>query len=495
MLTVQGAVPVGAAQQDASPLAFVGVNVVPMDRERVLTRQTVVVQGDRIMAIDPSDEASIPTGAIQVDARGKYLIPGLVDVHAGLLSGGYIDSEFIGEELAVIVANGVTTILNPSGRPEHLTFRDQIARDELLGPRLYVGSPRLTRAGAGSYGTERVIESPTDAVVAVRELSGAGYDFVELGSGIDPPTYDAILLAARQYRIRLTGALGHLVGLRRALDAGQQIEHYDQYIEALIPEGEVPSGSNSGEGGWQQGNWAGLERVDEDLLAPVVRATVDAETWNAPMLAFGNVSFGTGRSDEEIAASPEYRFVSPSVRGELLRGVEEFWADPPPQRLRARFVELRNRITRDLYRAGGRLLAGSGSPEGMFLHGFALHRELESFVDAGLPPFAALHMATRNAAVFLSRPSSGRTEFATVDANGIRFATAVTNEVDFGVLGVGKRADMVLLAANPLDDISNTRRIEGVVLRGRWIPRDQLEQMLVAAAAVLSEAPLLEASR
>ena len=131
----------------------------------------------------------------------------------------------------------------------------------------------------------------------------------------------------------------------------------------------------------------------------------------------------------------------------------------------------------------------------MFLHGFALHRELESLVDAGLPPFAALHMATSSAAVFLSRPSSVRTEFATVDEGRIRFASAVTNEADFGVLGPGKRADMVLLAANPLDDISNTRRIEGVVLRGRWIPRAELDQMLAAAATALSEAPLLETSR
>ncbi len=492
----QGAATVGAVQENAPPLAFVGVNVVPMDRERVLMRQTVVVQGDRIMAIGPSDEASIPNGVLQLDARGKYLIPGLIDVHAGLLSAGHIAAEFIDEELAVIVANGVTTILNSTGRREYLRYRDQIAQGELLGPRLYVATPRLTLAGARSYVTERIIESPTDAVVAVRELSGAGYDFVQLGSDIDLPTYDAIVLAARQYQIRLAGSIGPLVGLQRGFETGQQIEHYDQYIEALISEGAAATGSVSGGvGGWQRENWASLERVDEELLADVVRATVDAETWNAPMLALGNVSFGAGRTDEEIAASPEYRFVSPTVRAELLRDVKEFWADPPPQALRARFVELRNRITLDLYRAGGRLLVGSGSPEGMFLHGFAVHRELESFVDAGLPPFVALHLATRNAAVFLSRPRWGRTEFAIVDERGMRFSTAITNEVDFGVLGVGKRADMVLLAANPLDDISNTRRIEGVVLRGRWMPGAELEQMLAAAAAALSEARLLQVLR
>ena len=136
-------------------------------------------------------------------------------------------------------------------------------------------------------------------------------------------------------------------------------------------------------------------------------------------------------------------------------------------------------------------MAGSDSPKWLMLSGFTLHRELESLVDAGLPPYAALWAATRSPAAFLGLRSGIRAEFATVDAETMRFATARTGEVDFGSIAVGKRADLVLLGANPLDDISNTRQIEGVVLQGLWMPRSELDEMLENSAAVLSQAPLL----
>ena len=156
-----------------------------------------------------------------------------------------------------------------------------------------------------------------------------------------------------------------------------------------------------------------------------------------------------------------------------------------------RYVELRNRIVAGLHRAGGKLMAGSYSPEWLFLPGFAMHRELESLVSAGLPPFAALWAATRSPATFLSWGGAGRTEYARVDSEGIHFETATTVEIDFGRIAVGKRADLVLLGANPLDDIRNTTLIEGVVLRGRWIQRDELDAILERSAEVLSDAPLL----
>jgi hypothetical protein len=242
---------------------------------------------------------------------------------------------------------------------------------------------------------------------------------------------------------------------------------------------------------WLSENWESLDYIDEGRIEDVVRATVDAEVWNTPTLAFLNSSFGTGRSDAEIRESPDYRFVSPSVRDDLLAPRQRFWNNPPSEQRRRRYVELRNRITRELYRAGGRLMAGSDSPEWLMLYGFTLHRELESLVEAGLPPYAALRTATRSPALFLSSRTSIRAEFATVDEAGtIRFASATTGEVDFGSIAVGKRADLVLLGGNPLDDIRNTRRIEGVVLQGGWLPKPRLDEMLEQSAATLSQAPL-----
>lgn len=479
-----------AGSQVGTTLAFVDVNVIPMDTERVLTRYTVVVQGDRILSIEPSDAATVPEGARRIEAQGRYLIPGLIDVHSNLLSDNRIAAEYADEELAVIVANGVTTIRDPVGKPELLAYREQIADGELFGPALYVASPQLAGAAYGGAANSRVVSTSFEAAAAVREFEAAGYDFIKLTFGITADIYEGAILTARG-RLPVIGQVGPDVGLRRALESGQQIEHLDQYLEALMDEDADPSSGLSGIGVWTLENWPGIENLDTRRIGAVVRATVESEIWNTPTLTSLNASFGSGRSDEEIEASPDYGFVSPDVREDLLRGRERFWSNPPEERFRLRYVELRNRITLALYRAGGKLMTGSNSPEGMLLPGFTLHRELESLVAAGLPPFAALWSATRSPASFLNHGGAGRTEYARVDSQGMRFETVTTSDVGFGRIAVGKRADMVLLGASPLDDIRNTTLIEGVVLRGRWLPRDELDGILARSAEVLSLAPLL----
>lgn len=495
-LTLTAASALRATGQEAGgAIAFVEVNVVPMDSERVLMRQTVVIEGDRIVAIGPSDEQALPDDVEIVEARGRYLIPGLVDVHTHLLSDDRIADEFADEELAVIVANGVTTVRIPIGKPEHLRYRELVAAGELLGPTLHVASPQLTTREFGRVFNGRVVETPRQASEAVREFDRTGYDFVKLTFGITPSLYEAIVITARPLRMPVIGHVGPEIGLQAALDAGQQIEHLDEYLEAVTRDDSPAPGGVSGTGVWVAENWESLDHIDEGRIDDVVRATVDADVWNTPTLAFLNSSFGTGRSDAEISQSPDYRFVSEAVRDDLLAARQRFWSDPPSEQRRRRYVEVRNRITRDLYRADGRLMAGSDAPEWLLLYGFTLHRELESLVEAGLPPYAALRTATRSPAIFLSARSSIRAEFATVDEAGtMHFASARTGEVDFGSIAVGKRADLVLLEANPLDDIRNTRKIEGVVLQGRWMPKAQLEGMLERSAAVLSQAPLRDGS-
>ena len=479
-----------AGQQTGGAIAFVQVNVVPMDSERVMMRQTVIIEGDRIVAIGPSDSTALPEGTERIEAQGKYLIPGLIDVHSHLLSDDRIADEFVDEELAVIVANGVTTIRNPTGKPEHLLYREQVAAGTLLGPTLYVGSPQLAGRESGHFVNGRVIEAPAAAAAAVSEFDREGYDFIKLTSGIGPDVYDAVVTTARFSRIPVIGHVGPEVGLHRALEAGQQIEHLDGYLEAITREDSRAPGGLSGSGVWEPENWVSLDYIDEGRIEDVVRATIEAETWVTPTLAFLNTAFGTGRTDEEILASADYRFVSPEVRDDLLSARRRFWDNPPSEERRSRYVELRNRVTRELYRAGGKLMAGSNSPEWLLLPGFALHRELESLVEAGLPPYAALWAATRSPASSLSWRGAGRAEFATVRKDAIVFATARTGDVDFGSIAGGRRADLVLLGANPLDDIRNTRRIEGVMLRGRWMPRAELDRLLDDSAAILSQAPL-----
>ncbi len=476
--------------QDVGTFAFVGVNVIPMDTERVLSRYTVVVQGDRILAIDPEDEASLPRGTREIDARGRYLIPGLADVHAELLADRRIAGRLVDEELVVMVANGVTAWRAPAGSRFLLDLRERIAADDVVAPTVYVATPRLTSDALGEAPGTRVVTTPFEAAAAVREYKNDGYDFAALGFALSPDIYQGIVLTARGSRLPLIGSIPAGVGLLRAFETGQQITHLDGYLEALAEDEQVDA-VLSGPGLWKPENWALLEDLDDGRIDDLVRATVEAEIWNAPTLAYYATTFGRRRSPAEIDQSPEHRFVSASVRADLLSAGERFWTNPPDADLRRRFVELRDRLVRDLHRAQANLLVGSGAPEAMMLYGFGVHRELEAMVAAGLTPFAALTAATSAPAAFLSWGGGGRTEYATVDEGAIRFESTVGGGVDFGVVDVGKRANLVLLGSNPLDDIVNTRDIEGVVLRGRWLPRDDLDELLDNAAEKLSREPLL----
>jgi imidazolonepropionase-like amidohydrolase len=450
-------------------IAFMNVNVVPLDREGVLADQNVLVHDGRVVGMGPAADTPISERVTRIEGEDRYLIPGLFDMHSHLLSDDRIVDDHAGAELAVILANGVTSIRIPIGKPEHLEYRRLIEAGEMIGPALEVGSPQIAGQAFGATFNGREVKTAEQARQAVRDFHAEGYDFIKLTFFISEEVYAAAVETAAKLGMRVVGHVGPQVRLERALLAGQQIEHLDQYLEALLPEDAPTRNSLSGIGIWQRPNWESLEYIDEARIADLARATAEAGVWNTPTLAFLNSSFGTGRSDRQIADSPDYAFVSAEVREELLRGRDVFWSNPPPEEWRLRYVDLRNRLTRALYDVGAKLMAGSDAPEWLLLYGFTLHRELESFVEAGLPPQAALETATRNPAEWLG----------------------VLEET--GTIEVGKRADLVLLSANPLERISNTRRIEGVMLGGQWLSRIALDFLLDRSAAELSQANLREA--
>lgn len=460
LLLVLCAFAVGMQAEAQTPplhhLAFVGVDVIPMDRERVLNDHVVVVQNGRITALGPTATTAIPDEARQIDGRGKYLIPGLIDMHVHLLADTRIDDSYLENELAVMLAQGVTTTRIPIGRPELLTVREQLARGEKLGPRLYVAGPQLMGFAFG--GNRHLVRTPEEAAAAVRADQAASYDFIKLTFGLPPDVYDAIVAAAQETGIPLMGHVDPQVGLEHALAAGQQIEHMDGYLEALVPP-DVGLGKELGP------PWKTLSHIDEARIPKVATASAAAGAWVTPTLAYYNALYGPDWTAEAIEQSPDYGFVSPAVREDLMR-----WRTMMPNRasheMQKRYVDVRNKLAKGLYDAGVNLMAGSDAPELMMLYGFTLHRELQSFVAAGLSPYAALETATRNPAEFLGALDT------------------------YGTIEVGKQADLVLLAANPLDDISNTQRIEGVMLHGRWLPQAELHHLLTQAADALSQAPL-----
>jgi imidazolonepropionase-like amidohydrolase len=452
----------GALQRGT--LAITDVNVVPMTADTVLRGVTVLVRDGRIAAVGP--RVAVPAGGRRVDGRGRWLVPGLADMHTHLYADdGVVPDSVAPDELGVMVANGVTAARLMIGTPRHLALRRDVAAGRVLGPQLWAAGPQLTGRRTENA---HVVTTPEEARAAVRAVADAGYDFVKLTLDISRPVYDAVVDEAARRAIRVVGHVDTAVGVPRALAAGQQIEHLDAYFEAALADSVTDRSSVTQGGVFRLQYWPSLDKVDDRKLAALAGATARAPGWGKWFSPTQNVftdAFAAGPSEEEIRARPEWGLLPPAWRDRYLAARTRYWA-PAAARWRTesrrrRYVDVRNRLIKGIVDSGGRLLAGSDTPEWFHLYGFALHRELASYVAAGLTPYQALVAATRNPAEFLGAAA------------------------EWGTIEPGKRADLVLLGASPLADIRNTARIEGVAVGGRWLDRAALDALLARARARL----------
>ena len=438
----------------AQPTAFVNVNVIPMDRERVLTDQTVIVRDGIITAIGSAKKIKVPKDAVRVDGTGKYLIPGLVDMHTHLLTDSDEFPESIAEdELRVIVANGVTTVRFMIGTPELLALRARSAKGEISAPTIYVASPHLT---GREQGNNFVVNTPDEAREAVRKSKAAGYDFIKITTFIKADVYEAAVDEAAKQNIRVVGhADSRFVGAERAWKAGQQIEHLDGYMEMLMKPDAPVKGSVSDLYIYNPDNWKSFDHMDEARIGEIARKTVASNKFVNPTQHFMKNTFGVARSEESIRAQPDFKFYPVKVQQQWLDFYKKNrFINTVPIEKRARWIELRNKLIKAIHDAGGKILAGSDTPEFLFLYGFSQHRELKALADAGLSNYAVLAAGTRNAHEF----------FGTIDK--------------IGTVEVGRRADLLLLNANPLENISATENRAGVMLKGKWYTQTELNGWL-----------------
>ncbi|HJR09567.1 MAG TPA: amidohydrolase family protein [Pyrinomonadaceae bacterium] len=441
-----------AAAPRSETTVFVGVHVIPMDRERVLRDQTVVVRDGMIAEIGDARKVRVPQGARRIDGRGKFLIPGLADMHVHLFTDDEFPDALAEDELKIMLAQGVTTIRLMTGTPEQLVLRAKSAKGEIVAPTIYAASPQFTgRKSNNAY----VVTNETEAREAVRKAKADGYDYLKMTTFLKPEVYEAIVDEAARQRIRVVGhADSRSVGLERALRARQQIEHLDSYLEALLPDDSPVKGSVSDLYIYQPKNWESIDVLDENKIPEIARATVRANPFVVPTLHLFKSTFGVGRTEESIKAQPDIRFYPQKIVDLWLgynKRYQSQWASPER---RARYVAVRNKIVKAIHEAGGKILAGSDTPEWLLLYGYTLHRELRALNEAGLSNYATLAAATRNPAEF----------FGTLQQTG--------------TIERGKRADLILLEANPLDSIANTERRAGVMLKGRWFTQAELDRTL-----------------
>jgi imidazolonepropionase-like amidohydrolase len=436
-------------------VAVTNVTVIPMTApDSVLRNATVLVRDGRIAAVGPAASMRLPRGARRIDGRGRFLLPGLADMHVHLYSDDETPDSLAGDELGVMIANGVTAVRLMIGTPEHLDLRERIEAGGLLGPQLWVASPQLIGTESANA---RVVTTADQARAAVKEVTDAGYDFVKLTTDITPEVYDAVVAEAARNGIRVIGHVDPRVGVARALAAGQHIEHLDNYLESVLADSAPTRESVSDLGVFYPKRWASLDYVDDAKVERIAGATARARVWTTPTLTMFKQAFGLGQTDEDIRSRPDWGMMPVSVRDLYLRARKSYWAKAPSEGRRTRWVGVRNRLVKAIADSGGHIMAGSDTPEWFLGYGFTLHRELESLVAAGLTPWQALAAATRSPAEFLHALAQ------------------------WGTIEPGKRADLVLVSADPLADIHNTTRIEGVAVGGRWLARAELDRLVATA--------------
>jgi len=433
----------------AETVAFVGANVVPMNQEVVLSAQTVLVENGVITLIGPRASVPVPEQARRIDATGKYLLPGLAEMHAHI-PGRRQREGWLEDVLLLFVANGVTTARGMLGAPCHLELRHQIADHEILGPRLFTSGPSLNGNSVNGVDQARSM---------VEVQAGQGYDFLKLHPGLSIEEYRVIASTAEELGIPFTGHVPEEVGLEAALASGQAtIEHLDGYMQAMLPAGTIAQ-LDPGLFG------LGLtETVDVDLIPQLARDTELAGIWNVPTLSLIE-NFVSPENPLITAQGPGMRYVPRDMLAGWIASKRSILDDPGYQpEMAARFIAIRGALTRALHQQGAGLLLGSDAPEVFNVPGFSIHNELDDLVAAGLTPYQALRTGTAYPAEF----------FDAVD--------------QFGTVVEGSEADLILVSSNPLLDVSTLRQPLGVMVRGRWLDRDEIDRRLAHVAEKYSGA-------
>ncbi len=424
-------------------VAITGVTVIDVEHGRLLRDHTVVVRGARIAAVGGAADVAVPDDAERVDGRGRFLVPGLADMHVHLYTEG---------DLFTYVANGITTVRNMAGDTTHLGMRRRVRSGAIVGPRIVTAGP-VVEATPLSHPDNVALDDPATVSRELSRQRAASYDFVKVYNRLAPAVYDSVVAVAARLRMPLTGHVPHAVGIERALAAPQRsIEHLRGYVHALVP----PSAPVTPDSSFHAGALA-WTRVDTTRLAPLVGLTAAAGVWNCPTFTFLVHEMSPAAEHARLLARPEVRRLSLAglpkdrTKASYLRAFSHADFAAAQRGLTEQF-----RLVRALDAAGAELLVGTDS----WLAGYALADELELLVRAGLSPARVLRMATLDAARFLGESSVS------------------------GTVAVGRRADLVLLDADPLANVGNVRRVRAVVVGGRLLRREELDRRLNALPAV-----------
>ena len=407
----------------SQPLVLTHANVIDMTGARLKPDMTLIIVGNHIAAIGKTGKVRVPKDARVINVTGKYLIPGLWDMHVHLG-----DEDFDRDShLRLFIANGITGIRFMDGDPAYHRWRKEAANGTLLAPRMVIASQVI---GFGDLSNIPEAQAREE----VRKAKQAGADFIKVHDNLSRASYFALIDEAKRLSLPVEGHTPVSITAEEASQAGQKsIEH----LTGLAP-----------------------AEADSAIAEKWLAVFKQNQTWQCPTLIMRH-NYAL-LNDSSFASDPRLKYVKPSWKTRWLRMTKEAetWSGDEAV-TRKETIRKEDALVGEMQRAGVGLLAGTDDANPYVFPGFSLHDELALLVKAGLTPMEALQTATYNPAKFLGLLSS------------------------LGTVERGKLADFVLLDANPLDNISNTKKIAAVVTNGRYLQRETLDKMLadVEAAA------------
>lgn len=448
---------ISTAQSSTSATAFRHVTVIDMTGNSAQANMTVLIVGNRIQAIGKDGKVRVPKGGQVIDAKDKFMIPGLWDMHVHALWPWRIETYF-----PLFVANGITGVRDMYGDFNLVKqCRQQIVARTMIGPRIISSGP-IVDGPQPEWRGSIAVSSRVEAIQTVDSLKSRGVDFIKVYNLLPRDAYLSLASEARKLNIPFAGHVPYAVSAAEASNAGQKsIEHLTGiFLSSATNEDDLRREFLEQLSKTDKK----LSRVDLELKAmqfydakkaeQLFDRFVSNDTWQCPTLV---ASRGTAyRNDDRIRDDRRLRYIIPMER--------QYWFPPKTDQtetetaaeianLKRRF-ETMLKLVKAMHRSGVKFMAGTDSSVPFVFPGFSLHDELELFVASGFTPFEALQTATRNPAEFLGLIK------------------------DLGTLEKGKLADLVILESNPLEDIRNTRKIFGVVINGRYLPKESLQTML-----------------
>ena len=434
-----------ASQAPPKTIAFLHASVVPMDRERIVSDQTVVVVDGRISAIGAASKVKVPDGAVRIEARGRYLLPALSDMHVHVEGESW--NALLSEEakaaskivpfedfLFPYVANGVTTVQVLSGTHELLPVRGQIADGEMLAPRLILARMIDGPDKAWPPPLSTWVSNAEEARNATLQAKADGYDKMKVYSFLSKESYDAVMATAKEQHMDVIGHIPYSLSVEYVVDAGQKMIAHTEEV-AKHAHGDYSA----------------------ERISYFAGRIADGGVWLTPTLVTTRRILDEFTNPNGLFSSPEAAYSAHPMQKEIWSFITNMYKKIPPKdqvRLRDDFEKFQRPFTKVFHDHGGQLMTGTDSLMPRLVSGFALHQELHELVEVGLTPYEALRTSTTIPYEYLGEAQQA------------------------GTIEVGKRTDLLLVEENPLKDISAASKIAGVMMRGRWIARDEIDRRM-----------------